>query len=92
MLAAVENEMPPAATKVTRAREVLERGLTVQPESIELVQAEYLLLASTGDHKGAIARSSRRPMTTPREHFGGYWWMCSGIGKTTRRPSRSFAN
>ncbi len=69
MLAAVENEMPPAATKVTRAREVLERGLTVQPESIELVQAEYLLLASTGDHKGAIALVESKTNDDPKGTF-----------------------
>ena len=69
MLAAVENEMPPAATKVTRARKVLERGLTVQPESIELVQAEYLLLASMGDHKGAIALVESKTNDDPKGTF-----------------------
>ena len=55
MLAAVENERPPAATRTARARDVLERGLAMQPESLELLQAEYYLLASTGDVSGAIA-------------------------------------
>ena len=68
MLAAVENEMPPAATK-TRARAVLEHGLAVQPESIELVQAEYLLLASTGDPKGAMALIESKTKNDPKGTF-----------------------
>src|SRR5208283_2873723 len=69
MLAAVENEMPPAATRTTRARDELERGLTVQPESIELVQAEYFLLASTGDPQGAIAVIESKTSNDPKGIF-----------------------
>jgi len=69
MLAAVENEMPPAATRTTRARDALERGLTVQPESIELVQAEHFLLASTGDPKGAIAFIESKTSNDPKGIF-----------------------
>src|SRR5271157_4558287 len=69
MLAAVENEMPPAATRTTRARDALERGLTVQPESIELVQAEYFLLASTGDPQGAIAFIESKTSNDPKGIF-----------------------
>ena len=64
----------------------------MQPESIELVQAEYLLLTSTGDPKAAVALIESKAKTTPRAHFGGCWSMCSGNGKTTRRRSRFSAN
>jgi cellulose synthase operon protein C len=66
MLAAVENEMSPAATQTTRAREALESGLTVQPDSIELVQAEYFLLTSTGDLKGAVAFIESKTKVDPK--------------------------
>ena len=69
MLAAVENEMPPAATQTTRAREALERGLGVQPDSIELVQAEYFLLTSTGDLKGAVAFIESKAKVDPKGTF-----------------------
>ena len=52
MLAVVENEMPPLATANKRAQAVLEQGLAVQPQSIELVQAEYLLLDLHGRQPG----------------------------------------
>ena len=66
MLAAVENERPPAATQTTRARAVLKRGLTVQPDSIELVQAEYYLLTSSGDLKGAIEFIESKTRVDPK--------------------------
>lgn len=55
MLAAVENETPPKETAAQRARTILEQGLAAQPQSVELVQAEYLLLSSSGDPKAGIA-------------------------------------
>jgi predicted Zn-dependent protease len=60
MLAAIENESPPAATATKRARAVLEEGMQVQPESIELVHAEYLLLSTSGDARGALAAIEER--------------------------------
>ena len=52
MLAAVENEAPPAETAGKRAATVLEQGLAVQPNSVELVQAEYLLLGPDAIPRG----------------------------------------
>ena len=52
MLAAVENETPPAADALERALKVLDMGLESQPSAYELVQAKYLALAA-GDLKGA---------------------------------------
>ncbi len=69
MLAAVENEKPPAATATQRARAVLERGLTIQPRSIELVQAEYYLLASRGDLQGALELIESKTHDDPRGVF-----------------------
>ncbi len=69
MLAAVENERPPAATQTTRARAVLKHGLTVQPDSIELVQAEYYLLTSSGDLKGAIEFIESKTRVDPKGTF-----------------------
>ncbi len=69
MLAAAEHEKPPAATRTTRARAVLERGLTVQPGSIELVQAEYFLLASEGDPGEAIALLESKTGNDPQGTF-----------------------
>lgn len=65
MLAAVENEAPPADTQTRRAAEVLEQGLKVQPDSVELVQAEYLLLAPT-DPTAALALIESRANADPK--------------------------
>ena len=69
MLAVVENEMPPLATANKRAQAVLEQGLAVQPQSIELVQAEYLLLTSTGDNRGALAFMEAKAKADPKGPF-----------------------
>jgi predicted Zn-dependent protease len=69
MLAAVENERPPAATAFSRARDVLEQGLAVQPRSIELVQAEYFLLTSSGDLKGALGLIESKTKDDPKGTF-----------------------
>jgi predicted Zn-dependent protease len=69
MLAAVANEMPPAATAANRARAVLEQGLTVQPQSLELVQAEYLLLSGSGDPQGAVAKIEEKTKDDPKGTF-----------------------
>ncbi|MGO9811460.1 MAG: tetratricopeptide repeat protein, partial [Isosphaeraceae bacterium] len=66
MLAAVEHEKPPAASRTIRARAVLERGLTVQPGAIELVQAEYFLLSSEGDPREAIATLEAKAGDDPK--------------------------
>jgi tetratricopeptide (TPR) repeat protein len=65
MLAAVENEAPPTGTATNRAAAVLEQGLAVQPGSIELVQAEYLLLAPT-DPKAALALVESKAKADPK--------------------------
>ncbi len=55
MLAAVEHDSPPKETSDRRSREVLDQGLAIHPQSIELVQAEYLLLSASGDSKAGLA-------------------------------------
>ena len=69
MLAVVENEMPPAATANKRAQAVLEQGLAVQPQSIELVQAEYLLLDLHGRQQGALAFMEAKAKADPKGPF-----------------------
>jgi tetratricopeptide (TPR) repeat protein len=54
MLAAVENEAPPAATALARALSIVDQGLSRTGDSIELVQARYAALASSGDAGGAL--------------------------------------
>jgi len=69
MLAAVENEAPPAESAAQRARGALEEGLAVQPHSIELVQAEYLVLAASGDPQAAVAFVESRAESEPKGPF-----------------------
>jgi tetratricopeptide (TPR) repeat protein len=69
MLAAVENESPPASTKTERARAALEQGLEVQPQSIELLQAEYLLLTTAGDPRAAVALIEEKAKNDPKGVF-----------------------
>ena len=69
MLAVVENEMPPSATANKRAQAVLEQGLAVQPQSIELVQAEYLLLDLHGRQPGAVAFIEAKAKADPKGPF-----------------------
>ena len=69
MLAAVENETPPKDTAAQRARKTLEQGLAVQPQSIELVQAEYILLSSSGDPKAGLAILESKTQNDPKGTF-----------------------
>ncbi|MBV8487282.1 MAG: tetratricopeptide repeat protein [Planctomycetaceae bacterium] len=69
MLAAIEYDKPPAETAAKRAKEALEQGLAIQPNSLELVQAEYLLLSSLGDVKGAIDLVQSKTKDDPKGTF-----------------------
>lgn len=55
MLAALENVLPPAADSSKRALDALDRGLTVQPKALELVQAKYRLLLTSSSKQAAVA-------------------------------------
>ncbi|MGC8640827.1 MAG: tetratricopeptide repeat protein [Isosphaeraceae bacterium] len=55
MLGAVEHDSPPKETSDKRAKAVLEQGLAIHPESIELAKAEYMLLSASGDTKAGLA-------------------------------------
>ena len=55
MLAAVENETPPANDALPRALKVLDDGLRIHPEVEELVKARYLALAASGRAAEALA-------------------------------------
>ncbi len=54
MLAALENMTPPVEQGLDRARTVVEEGLKVHPDSLELVQALYRVLALAGDKDAAL--------------------------------------
>jgi predicted Zn-dependent protease len=55
MLAAVESLAPPASEAANRAQAAIDRGLEVQPDSLELVQAKYRLLRAGAGDKPAVA-------------------------------------
>jgi tetratricopeptide (TPR) repeat protein len=69
MLAAIEYDKPPAETAAKRAKAALDQGLLLQPASLELVQAEYLLLASSGEAKAAIALVQSKAKDDPKGTF-----------------------
>jgi tetratricopeptide (TPR) repeat protein len=85
MLAAVENEAPPAETAMKRAAAVLEQGLATQPNSVELVQAEYLLLAPA-DPKGAMGLVESRAKGDPK---GPYRRMLVDVLREQREYERA---
>lgn len=55
MLAGLESASPPEATSSDRALQALDDGLTVEPDSIDLVRAKYLLVSSRQGAKEAVA-------------------------------------
>lgn len=55
MLAAIETTTPPAEDSAKRALDVLDQGLKVQPESLELVQAKYRFLLKKRGEAEALA-------------------------------------
>ncbi|MCA1686304.1 MAG: tetratricopeptide repeat protein, partial [Planctomycetia bacterium] len=55
MLAALENDAPPASDASNRAMTALDQGLTAQPRALDLVQAKYRLLAITKGPQAATA-------------------------------------
>ena len=67
LLAAVENERPPAATAFDRAIATLEEGLEHVPGALELVQAKYLRAqGSRQDPRPRSSLSKPRPRRSPR--------------------------
>ena len=69
MLAAVENETPPATDALKRALKVLDTGLEAQPTAYELVQAKYLALVAAGDPKGALEFVEDKAKADPKGPF-----------------------
>ena len=70
MLAAVENETPPASRRAAAGPDGPRRGPGDPPAGVELVQAKYVALVAAGDAQRAPSRSSRpRPRRTPRGPF-----------------------
>jgi tetratricopeptide (TPR) repeat protein len=69
MLAAVENALPPPADASRRALAALDRGLGVQPNSPELVQAKYRVLALTGEPREAVAFVEQKAKGGPKGLF-----------------------
>ena len=54
MLAAVENDRPPAPTALDRAVAAIDSGLECRPDDLELVQAKYTALRAAGKNPAAI--------------------------------------
>jgi cellulose synthase operon protein C len=54
LLAAVENDTPPAASALNRAIATLDSGLESLPSALELVQAKYAALEAAGRSQAAI--------------------------------------
>ncbi|WP_165219292.1 tetratricopeptide repeat protein [Aquisphaera insulae] len=69
MLAAIEHEAPPAADAGTRARTILDRGLAVHPQSLQLAQAKFLLIDAGGDSKEAVAFLEEKAKDDPKGTF-----------------------
>jgi predicted Zn-dependent protease len=69
MLGAIEHEAPPKADAGQRARAILDKGLAVHPESLQLVQAEFLLLNRGGDPKGAMELIREKAKDDPKGDF-----------------------
>src|SRR5262249_251804 len=69
MLAAVENESPPAANALDRALTVLDAGLQERPDALELVQAKYLTLVAAGNPKAALTLIETKAKDDPKGPF-----------------------
>jgi tetratricopeptide (TPR) repeat protein len=69
VLAAVENESPPATDALTRALKVLDDGLLLHPQAPEIVQARYLALAAADRGKEALAFIEAKAKEDPKGPF-----------------------
>ncbi len=69
MLAAVENETPPAPDALKRALKALDTGLEIHPLAYELVEAKYLAVLATNDPKGALAFVEAKAKEDPKGPF-----------------------
>ncbi|APW60353.1 tetratricopeptide repeat protein [Paludisphaera borealis] len=66
MLSAVVNETPPEGTASERALKIIDEGLATQPNSLQLVQAKYLVLSKAGDSKQALAFVESKAKDEPK--------------------------
>ena len=69
MLAAVENEKPPAATALKRAVTILDQGLEAIPEAVELVQAKYTAMRTDGQSRAAVEFVEAKAKAFPKGPF-----------------------
>jgi tetratricopeptide (TPR) repeat protein len=69
MLAAVENESPPAMTGLKRALAVLDQGLERSADSVELVQAKYTALRAAGQTPAAVKFVEGKAAKFPKGPF-----------------------
>ena len=69
MLAAAENERPPAETGLKRALTVIDQGLERLPEAIELIQAKHVALRADGQGSAAIAFVLAKAKESPKGPF-----------------------
>jgi predicted Zn-dependent protease len=69
MLAAIENMIPPPADGLKRALAVVDEGLAVDADSIELVQARFRLQRMSGDAPGALAFVEQKAKHDPKGQF-----------------------
>jgi predicted Zn-dependent protease len=69
MLAAVENDRPPASTALDRAIAVVDQGLDCRPDDLELVQAKYTALRAAGKTPAAIEFVEAKAKAFPKSQL-----------------------
>lgn len=69
MLAAVEDLIPPQSSAPQRVQAALDQGLEAQPDSLELAQAKYRLLAKNQGPKAAVAFAESKAKGDTSGHF-----------------------
>jgi tetratricopeptide (TPR) repeat protein len=69
MLAAVENDRPPAPTAIDRAVKVIDQGLESRPDDLELVQAKYTALRAARKNAEAIAFVEAKAKAYPKSNL-----------------------
>ena len=91
MLAAVENRMPPGRRRRRPALAVIDQGLAVQPDALELVKAKYQLVRQTGDDKAAVAFVAAKAKDAGNDDFAACSSRSPSNKRTTPAPSGSSA-
>jgi tetratricopeptide (TPR) repeat protein len=69
MMAAVESTIPPTEEGFQRALVVLDKGLDLNPDSVELVQAKFRVLSVTKGAKAGVAFVEEKAKADPKGPF-----------------------